>query len=400
MMLWFVLALMTAAAIFAVLWPLAARAEPGRAPRMPRASAMTLRSIATSSTRSSATAPPAGSASARRRPRASRSRAACSRPPTGRDGRRAAAGSGDVAPPRRRARGAGRCCRSAPLGLYLCARLARPARPAARRRGAQMPAEHRSLADLIAQVEAHLERNPDDGRGWEVLAPVYLRLGRFDDAVKARRNALRLLGATAEREADLGEALAAAANGIVTAEAKAAFERAVALDAERRQGALLPRPRRRAGRPARRGRRDLARAARRARRPTRPGSRKLRRAQAARRGVAQRRRGDRRRQSAASAAGPSARGHRGRRRAHARAAQRHDPRHGRAAGRAAASRTAPTSRDGCGWCAPIWCWATATRRAPPPPTRAARSRSEPDKLRRIDELVEGTWARKADTESA
>ena len=32
------------------------------------------------------------------------------------------------------------------------------------------------------------------------------------------------------READLGEALAAAANGVVTAEAKAAFDRALALD--------------------------------------------------------------------------------------------------------------------------------------------------------------------------
>ena len=61
----------------------------------------------------------------------------------------------------------------------------------------------------MAQVEAHLEKNPDDGRGWEVVAPVYLRLGRFEDAVKARRNALRFNGANADREADLGEALMA-----------------------------------------------------------------------------------------------------------------------------------------------------------------------------------------------
>ena len=84
---------------------------------------------------------------------------------------------------------------------------------------------------MIAQVEAHLERNPEDGRGWEVIAPIYLRLGRFDDAVKARRNALRFNGPPAEREAALGEALVFAANGVVTAEAKAAFESAVALDA-------------------------------------------------------------------------------------------------------------------------------------------------------------------------
>jgi cytochrome c-type biogenesis protein CcmH len=65
-----------------------------------------------------------------------------------------------------------------------------------------------------------------------VIAPVYLRMQRFDDAVKARRSALRLLGETAARQSALGEALVAAADGVVTAEAKAAFERAVSLDAQ------------------------------------------------------------------------------------------------------------------------------------------------------------------------
>jgi cytochrome c-type biogenesis protein CcmH len=87
-----------------------------------------------------------------------------------------------------------------------------------------------SVDGLIAQVEAHLARNPEDGRGWEVIAPIYTRQGRFEDTVRARRNALRLNGDTAEREAALGEALVLAANGVVTAAAKAAFEKAVALD--------------------------------------------------------------------------------------------------------------------------------------------------------------------------
>jgi cytochrome c-type biogenesis protein CcmH len=93
-------------------------------------------------------------------------------------------------------------------------------------------ADSQSIERLVAQVEEHLAGNPDDARGWEVIAPVYLRLGRFEDAVKARRNALRAGGETAERQADLGEALVANANGIVTADAKAAFERATALDAQ------------------------------------------------------------------------------------------------------------------------------------------------------------------------
>jgi len=83
---------------------------------------------------------------------------------------------------------------------------------------------------LLARVENHLAEKPDDGRGWELLAPLYLRLGRTADAVKARANALRLLGETAGRLADLGEALVADANGVVTANARAAFDRATALD--------------------------------------------------------------------------------------------------------------------------------------------------------------------------
>lgn len=87
------------------------------------------------------------------------------------------------------------------------------------------------LDKLVAQVETHLETNPTDGRGWEVLAPVLVKLGRYDDAVRAWRNSITYNGETASRRADLGEAIAAAANGVVTADAKTEFERAVALDA-------------------------------------------------------------------------------------------------------------------------------------------------------------------------
>jgi cytochrome c-type biogenesis protein CcmH len=85
---------------------------------------------------------------------------------------------------------------------------------------------------LVAQVEQHLEKNPTDGRGWTVLAPVLLRLGRYEDAVRAFRNSITYSGEIADRRADLGEAIAAAAGGVVTAEAKAEFERALALDAD------------------------------------------------------------------------------------------------------------------------------------------------------------------------
>jgi cytochrome c-type biogenesis protein CcmH len=88
------------------------------------------------------------------------------------------------------------------------------------------------LANLVAQVEAHLEKNPTDGRGWNVLAPVLARLGRYDEAVRAYRNSITYSGDSAERRSDLGEALTGAAGGVVTAEAKSEFERAVAQNAD------------------------------------------------------------------------------------------------------------------------------------------------------------------------
>ncbi|KYG25017.1 cytochrome C biogenesis protein [Bradyrhizobium sp. AT1] len=94
------------------------------------------------------------------------------------------------------------------------------------------PGKAQSLENLVEQVQQHLEKNPTDGRGWNVLAPVLQRLGRFDDAVRAYRNSLTYNGESAERRADLGEALSAAAGGVVTAEAKTEFERAHALDAD------------------------------------------------------------------------------------------------------------------------------------------------------------------------
>jgi len=93
--------------------------------------------------------------------------------------------------------------------------------------GQQLP---EGIEQTVAEVEKYLEANPRNGRGWELLAPVYLRLGRFDDAVTARRNALEIFGPDAARLGDLGEAIIMASNGAVTPEARGLFERANAAD--------------------------------------------------------------------------------------------------------------------------------------------------------------------------
>ena len=104
-----------------------------------------------------------------------------------------------------------------------------PDRPIAARLAA--PADTLPVEALVVRIERRLKAQPDDLQGWELIAPTYLRLGRYDDAAGAWTRAMILDGATAERLAARGEARVLAAEGRVTAGARADFEKAVALDA-------------------------------------------------------------------------------------------------------------------------------------------------------------------------
>ncbi len=83
------------------------------------------------------------------------------------------------------------------------------------------------FASAMAKMEAHLDMNPDDGRGSELIAPIYLKTGRFDAAARALRNAIRVLGPTPTRDAALGQALVMEADGVVTGEARTIFDAAL-----------------------------------------------------------------------------------------------------------------------------------------------------------------------------
>ena len=222
MTLWFGVALMTAAAVWAVLWPLARRGSDSRG----GSDIAVYRDQLAEIERDRAAGLIAENEAAGAQVEVSRRLIAAA------DAQAPAPADAVSATWRRRAVAVAALI-LLPLGaaaLYVA--LGSPSLPdqplAARLAGAR---GNPSIDTLITQVEDHLTRHPEDGRGWEVIAPVYLRLGRFEEAVKARRNAVKLNGATAERESALGEALVFAANGVVTAEAKAAFERAIALDA-------------------------------------------------------------------------------------------------------------------------------------------------------------------------
>jgi cytochrome c-type biogenesis protein CcmH len=82
------------------------------------------------------------------------------------------------------------------------------------------------VQQMIQQVEKRLRTHPEEGAGWEVIAPVYMRMGRFDDAVNAYTKAMKILGETSDRQANLGEALTYANKGVVSPEAKKRLQKA------------------------------------------------------------------------------------------------------------------------------------------------------------------------------
>ncbi|ARQ09405.1 cytochrome-c-type biogenesis protein CcmI/CycH 1 [Rhizobium etli] len=86
------------------------------------------------------------------------------------------------------------------------------------------------VAVLIAKAERHLAENPDDGKGWDVLAPIYFRTMRVNDAQVAYRNAIRLLGPSPIRLDGLAETLMAVSDGVVTDEARQVLEQSLTLE--------------------------------------------------------------------------------------------------------------------------------------------------------------------------
>ena len=96
---------------------------------------------------------------------------------------------------------------------------------------AQSQGEAPSVDSMIARLEQRVAERADDLEAWRRLGQAYELGGRYDDTVRARREALALDDGSAGDHAALGEALVMANRGTVTPAAAQAFERALALDA-------------------------------------------------------------------------------------------------------------------------------------------------------------------------
>lgn len=93
------------------------------------------------------------------------------------------------------------------------------------------PASEKNIGVLVARVEARLRAHPEEGEGWDALAPIYMSGRRYADAAEAYRQAIRLLGPSSRRLSGFGQALVLEKGGLVNEQARWALEQALALDA-------------------------------------------------------------------------------------------------------------------------------------------------------------------------
>lgn len=220
MLIWTIFAAMTGAAVFALLWPLGRRhvgafADTADATSLYRAQ---LREIDRDLDRQLIGTPDAEAAKAEAARRLLRAAG-------GEDG---PAGETESSLRRRRA--------SSALALSCVPLLAlltygafgspdAPDQPLAARLQAEPSRQDFEVA--LARIETHLAANPGDARGWAVVAPIYLRQGRFDEAVRAFQVVTRQNPGDSDALSGLGEAQALAAGGVVTAAARESFAEAV-----------------------------------------------------------------------------------------------------------------------------------------------------------------------------
>lgn len=115
------------------------------------------------------------------------------------------------------------------MGLCLYVAMGRPDLPS-QPLEARLANPGNDMAVLVAKAERHLAQNPDDGKGWDVLAPIYFSTMRVDDAEAAYRNAIRLLGPSAVRLDGLAETLMAKSGGVVTDDARQVLEQSLLLE--------------------------------------------------------------------------------------------------------------------------------------------------------------------------
>jgi cytochrome c-type biogenesis protein CcmH len=117
--------------------------------------------------------------------------------------------------------------------IYLAVRSSdKPTVPTLAPHAAAMPANGKApdVQAMVDRLAARLEKEPENGPGWQMLAKSYAALGRFADAAAAYRRAAALLPTDANLLADYADVLAMANAGNFLGEPARLIRNALEID--------------------------------------------------------------------------------------------------------------------------------------------------------------------------
>ena len=96
--------------------------------------------------------------------------------------------------------------------------------------GASGASAMEQITAMVDQLAERMKQQPDDAKGWTMLARSYTVLGRFSDALPAYRRAIELVPNNANLLADYADAIAATKGSVNNAESESLVERALRLE--------------------------------------------------------------------------------------------------------------------------------------------------------------------------
>lgn len=92
------------------------------------------------------------------------------------------------------------------------------------------PVEKLPFFEIISRIELRLKEEPEDVRGWTLVAPLYMQTARYTEAITAYGTIMQLEGRNANSLAGIAEALTLASGGEVLPGARQALNAALAIE--------------------------------------------------------------------------------------------------------------------------------------------------------------------------
>lgn len=102
-----------------------------------------------------------------------------------------------------------------------------------------MPITAHQVDDMIAQLARRMEQQPEDTKGWGILARSYYALGRYEESARAYERLMKLESSNADVLADYADALAMAQGGKLSGRPVELLQQAFKLDATQWKARML-----------------------------------------------------------------------------------------------------------------------------------------------------------------